>query len=60
MAMGEGGCWAGCLKVGFAAWGAVGAGAGNVVSQVGRQMSSEKGLGLQAQHLSTPHAGTGI
>lgn len=35
-----------------------GLGAGIVVSGVEKQMSSEKGLSLQAQALSTPHAGT--
>lgn len=49
----------GCLKVGFAVWEEFWWELG-MWSPVESQMSSEKGLSLQSQPLSNPHAGTGI
>lgn len=56
MAMDKGG---GLSQGGFLCVGHGGAGAGIVVSGVGRHMSSEKSLSLQAQPQSTPYSGTG-
>lgn len=57
MAMGEGGGWA-ASPGGFLCSGVGGTDAGNVVLGESRRMSSEEGLSLQAQPLSTPQAGT--